>query len=223
MMTLASKCGIEVPEIRLVHRDELQDLPDGVWGENEHIAYAIRRFDRTEERTAIHIEDLAQVRGFYPDDKYKGTFETIAALLYRGRDSASLLEFVRRFAFNLLIKNGDAHLKNWSLIYRNPRVPTLAPAYDLVATACYRPREAPETTGLKFCGVKRFEQITPACFTRLQEKLGVTVSLKEEVEQLVERVLVAWPAVKDLFRDETKMAATIEESIHQGAKRLRVG
>ena len=47
------------------------------------------------------------------------------------------MEFVRRATFNILISNGDAHLKNWSLIYRNSKSPTLSPAYDLVSTALY--------------------------------------------------------------------------------------
>jgi serine/threonine-protein kinase HipA len=60
---------------------------------------------------------MAQVRGFYPDPdgnslgKYSGSFETIGALVYRGRDTDALREFARRLAFNVLIGNGDAHLK----------------------------------------------------------------------------------------------------------------
>jgi serine/threonine-protein kinase HipA len=39
------------------------------------------------------------------------------------------------------------HLKNWSLIYPDGRRPTLAPAYDLVATVAYIPEE---DSALKF-------------------------------------------------------------------------
>jgi serine/threonine-protein kinase HipA len=163
----------------------LASLPDEVWPQQERVAYAIRRFDRAPDRTLIHIEDLAQVRNFNPDDKYNGTLETAAALIYRRRDTASLLEFVRRVAFNILIVNGDAHLKNWSLIYRDPRIPTLAPAYDIVATSIYRPRGLPENTGLKFCGTKRFERITAACFASLQVKLGLRRLLAPGGAQLV--------------------------------------
>lgn len=205
MMTLAHKSGIEVPAIRLVDRDQLASLPDEVWPVHERVAYAIQRFDRAPDRSMIHIEDLAQVRNFYPDEKYNGSLETVAALIYRRRDITSLLEFVRRLAFNILICNGDAHLKNWSLIYRNPRIPTLAPAYDLVATSVYRPKESPENTGLKFCNTRRFERITAACFASLQAKLGVNVSLVEEVEKLVERVLLAWPETSELLKDEPTM------------------
>lgn len=221
MMTLARESGIDVPEIRLVDRDQIQSLPDAVWPPLERQAYAIRRFDRADDRSPIHIEDLAQIRGFYPENKYDGSFETVASLVYRGRDTASLLEFIRRLAFNILISNGDAHLKNWSLIYKNQRVPTLSPAYDLVATSVYRPSGAPETTGLKFCGTRRFERITSSCFSALQRKLGVAVSLPDEVDLLVERVLEAWPRISELFRDLPVAKLRIDASIKNGATVLR--
>jgi serine/threonine-protein kinase HipA len=114
MMSLAGAVGINVPEVRLVHRDEIDGLPSGVWSSPEEWAYAVRRFDRTEDRERIHIEDLAQVRNVYPDAKYQGNYETVAGLVYRGNDADSLREFARRLVFTVLISNGDAHLKNWS-------------------------------------------------------------------------------------------------------------
>ncbi len=120
-------------------------------------AYAVRRFDLDPQRRTIHIEDLAQVRGFYPNRKYHGSFETVGALVYRQHDPEALREFTRRLTFNVLIGNGDAHLKNWSLIYHDRRNHTLAPAYDLVATFVYRPgTEGPEPNGVAFRGLEAF-------------------------------------------------------------------
>ena len=94
MMTLAGAVGCDVPEIGLVPRERVDGrLPASVWPEHEEFAYAIRRFDRDERRGLVHIEDLAQVRNFYPERKYEGNFETIASLVYRGRDTESLLEY----------------------------------------------------------------------------------------------------------------------------------
>jgi serine/threonine-protein kinase HipA len=59
MMTLAGAVGIEVPEIRLVHRDEFVGLPERVWSRQDY-ALAVRRFDRGPGREGIHIEDMAQ-------------------------------------------------------------------------------------------------------------------------------------------------------------------
>lgn len=217
MMTLAHRVGIDVPDVKLVHREQLEFLPDGVWPRDELEAFAIRRFDRDSARKAIHIEDLAQVRGFYPDDKYRGTFETVASLVYRRRDAPALEEFARRLAFNVLIENGDAHLKNWSLIYRDQRVPTLAPAYDLVATSIYRPSGVPENLGLKFCGSRRFQRVSLACFAALQTKLGARVPLVEHVVQLVERVRMAWPEIVPLFEKQPELGEQIGARIRANA------
>src|SRR6266545_4524368 len=190
MMSLAAMSGIDVPEIRLIHRDELKGLPPSVWPGREEWAYAVRRFDRAGRRRRVHIEDLAQVRNIYPEAKYSGNYETVAALVYRGRDAEALREFARRLAFTILIANGDGHLKNWSLIYRDARTPTLSPAYDLVATAPYREHLTDqETLALKFGGSRRFRSVRLTTFTRLQHRLSApTADLAGCVSELVDRV-----------------------------------
>ncbi len=52
-------------------------------------------------------------------------------------DDRSIDQLVRRLTFSVLIGNGDMHLKNWSLIYRDRRRPELSPAYDLLSTVPY--------------------------------------------------------------------------------------
>jgi len=220
MMTLAQRAGIDTPDIRLVHRDQLEGVPEQLWPGGEEQAYAVRRFDRTPARGRVHIEDMAQVRGFYPEDKYKGSFETVAALVYRGRDASSLLEFAKRLAFNILIGNGDAHLKNWSLIYRDPRIPILSPAYDLVATAVYRPNTEPEDLGLRFGGSRRFETISLATFERLRGALGAEIDLASAVRDLVNNVLKAWPEVEALLHSHVFLRDGIFNTIAMRAKLL---
>jgi serine/threonine-protein kinase HipA len=61
--------GIDTPEIRLVCREQVESLPEQAWAGGSH-AYAVKRFDRGPQRELIHIEDMAQVRGFYPEQKY---------------------------------------------------------------------------------------------------------------------------------------------------------
>ncbi len=217
MMSLAGAVGIEVPAVRLVHRDELDGLPADVWPGREEWAYAVRRFDRDNHRRPVHIEDLAQVRGWYPQQKYHGGLETVAALVYRGRDLPALREFARRLAFNVLVGNGDAHLKNWSLIYRNPRVPTLSPAYDLVATEPYAPpSEGPEDLGLRFGKSKRFGDVHLAGFARLERKLNATgADLVGVVTDLVEQVRQCWPDHAARLEDLPAVRTAVGESIRE--------
>jgi hipA N-terminal domain protein len=197
MMSLAQRCGIDVPEIKMWHRDELPTLPEMAWPKGQEWAYAIRRFDR-EGNSRIHIEDLAQVRGFYPDRKYDGSFETAAALVYRGRDEVSYLEFIRRLFFSFAIGNGDMHLKNTSLIYRDPRYPVISPAYDLVSTAPYR--EDAEDLGLTLGRSRRFDEVTAQSFELLARKIGAPAeSTIQIVAEVAGQLAGSWPEVSQLM------------------------
>lgn len=223
MLELARRAGIDVPDTRLVERDLLPELPAQLWPSGEHQAFAIRRFDRGPDRVPVHMEDLAQVRGVYPRDKYQGSFETVANLAYRRRDVPSLREVSRRLAFNVLIRNADAHLKNWTLLYRDPRVPTISPAYDLVCTGVYEGVD--RDLGLRFLGSKRFETITLASFRALQARLGAELdgpSLADEAAHVVERALSAWPEVSELL-EGSPLAPSIGELIKTSAASMLRG
>jgi len=220
-MSLAKKVGIDCPEIELIHRDELPPVPDVMWPGREEFAYAIARFDRTQDGGRVHIEDLAQVRGLYPQQKYWGSFETVGGLLYRGQDHKSLREFVKRLVFNLLVGNGDAHLKNWSLIYRDGRRPEISPAYDIVSTAGYYDPSSPDDLGLKLGGSKRPSRVSRSDFARLQLLLRVqNEDVLEVLDETLDRFHVAWAdAERDRFPDPARY--WIDQNAPEITRRLR--
>jgi len=189
VMWLAGEVGIEVPEVHVRHRNQVDELGEGAWPSDEDEAYVVRRFDRTAEGR-VHIEDFAQVLGRFGlgEGKYRSTVEAVAAIAYRGRDHASLREMVRRTVFNLFVGNGDAHLKNWSLIYPDRKIARLSPAYDLVCTAVY-PHQA--DLGLPFFGTARLSEISRDHFARLQAALNVDDVL-DVVDEMIERFCQAW-------------------------------
>lgn len=174
VMRLAGSVGIEVPEAQLWSRDDIDDLGPGAWTSEETRAYAVRRFDRS-TGGRVHIEDFAQVLGRFGDGewKYHSNVETVAGLAHRGRDRDSLREAVRRTVFNLLVGNGDAHLKNWSLIYPDRRRARLSPAYDLVCTAVHLPDPGNPLLGLPFLGATRLADVGRGHFARLRDRLRV--------------------------------------------------
>jgi len=224
MALLAKAAGINMPETRLVHRDELPLLPENAWPAHEDWAYAIKRFDRGENRELIHIEDFAQVRGFYPNQKYLGSFETVAALAYRGHDLEALQEFARRIILNILIGNGDAHLKNWSLIYFDKRSPTLAPAYDIVSTFIYRPlSEGEENMGLNFGRAKRFSKVNLQVFADLESKLSVQAELKDIVVQTIEKAMRAWPEIEPHLSSMPDISKKIFDNMNTRARQFGWG
>ncbi len=137
-MKLAEAIGVTIPEIELVPLNSLNKLPD-IQLPNETLAYAIRRFDR-DTQGRIHTEDFAQIFGLYAHDKYgKRNYEQIASSLYHYGEEGleDSLQLARRLLANILLANGDAHLKNWTIIYPDGISPRLAPAYDIVSTLPY--------------------------------------------------------------------------------------
>ena len=218
IMRLAKAIGIDVPEVELWPRDDIDDLGPGVWTSGEPLAYVVRRFDRS-PGGRIHIEDFAQVLGRFGagEGKYRSMVETVAAIAYRGWDRASLREMVRRSVFNLLVGNGDAHLKNWSLIYPDRRVARLSPAYDLVCTAAY-PNHA--DLGLPFFGATRLSEISRGHFARLQAALKVEGDdVLDVVDETIERFSETW-AAGAAERLPASVATWIEEHLERIRRQL---
>ena len=155
MMTLARLVGINVPEVRLIGVDAIGNLPEDI-SRLSGQALAVKRFDRSDDGGAIHIEDFAQVFDVYPEDKYKrASARNIARVIGAEGSEEDVAEFIRRLTFNVLIGNADMHLKNWSLVYPDKRNAALAPAYDFVSTIAYiKDGEA----ALKFSRTKRFDR-----------------------------------------------------------------
>lgn len=161
MMELARMLGMDVPETQLLPINQIANIPNGIgkFGDsfNNAQAFVIKRFDRAEGQ-AVHIEDFAQVFGVYPEDKYKkASMRNIAQVIgIEGQDD-DITELTRRLVFNTLIGNADMHLKNWSVIYKDKRTASIAPAYDFVSTIAYIPDDS---ASLKVSRSKKFEDFT---------------------------------------------------------------
>lgn len=137
-MRLAELAGVDIPEVRLVAMSQVEQLAQ-INLPNETYAYAIKRFDR-DDGQRIHMEDFAQILAKYPQEKYQGgNYQQIARILYDYSDDGleDIQQLARRLLVNILLANGDAHLKNWSVVYPDKRNPRLSPAYDIVTTRVY--------------------------------------------------------------------------------------
>lgn len=197
MMRLAAAAGIETPQVKLVKLNDL-DLT-GLTGfsipQREVWAYAIKRYDRTAQGR-VHVEDFAQVFSVYADQEYRATnYDTIGRLIFDLFPDRfdQLAEFVRRLVVNILIGNGDAHLKNWSVIYRDRISPQLAPAYDLVSTIQY---VANDSLALNLGREKRFDRIDEAHFERLAHRMEAPPKfVLDIVKETVASARKAWPAL----------------------------
>jgi serine/threonine-protein kinase HipA len=157
MMSLARLVGINVPAIGLIDVRSIGNLPDGIEKIGQR-AFVIERFDRNDDGSVTHIEDFAQVFNVYPEDKYKkASYRNLISVIASESDQDDVAEFIRRLTFNVLIGNGDMHLKNWSLIYPDRRNARLAPGYDFVSTIPYI---ANDRSALTFSRTKEFTGFT---------------------------------------------------------------
>ncbi|PKP48455.1 MAG: phosphatidylinositol kinase [Bacteroidetes bacterium HGW-Bacteroidetes-11] len=104
-------------------------------------AYITRRFDLKDDFTKWGIEDFATLAGKTRDNaganfKYEYSYEE-CGLLIQKYVSAWRVEIEKYFSlvvFNFLFSNGDAHLKNFSLLESTKGDYLLSPAYDLINT-----------------------------------------------------------------------------------------
>lgn len=192
-MKLAGAVGIDIPDIKLVELTQLNNLPD-IQLPNEVHAYAIKRFDRQAEQR-IHTEDFAQVFQLYAHDKYKKVnYEQIADALYRysSQGLKDVQQMARRLLVNILLANGDAHLKNWSLIYPDCKRPMLSPAYDIVSTIAYIKGE--QEFALNMAKNKNWYQVNFAAFQAWAKRIGVPwQAIKVHIIETLELARSHWP------------------------------
>jgi serine/threonine-protein kinase HipA len=197
-MRWAEASGIQIPEIELVRVEGISGLPESIGSYGEQQALAVRRFDRTEQGERIHMEDFAQILSLYPEEKYaKYNYETLAKLILVLAGKEGLEEFLQRLVFILASGNGDAHHKNWTLLYPDGRNAELSPAYDLVSTIQYMNHDK---LALNMAKSKQWRAIDMAAFIRMAAKIDVDKDwMVDRVEQSAKRILNAWNGADDGF------------------------
>ena len=122
---MAKSCGIAVPDFYLSDNKEL---------------FIMERFD-LDGVQRLGMEDFCVLAGKQSEQKYTGSYEMGARIvsLYT-QDQSEVERYFRYVAFSCLVGNGDAHLKNFALLYSTVQhAPTLklSPMYDVVNTTCY--------------------------------------------------------------------------------------
>lgn len=197
-MTLASIAGVDVPEMRLVELDKLDNLPS-IKLPDEKYAFAIKRFDRNSESKQdqrIHMEDFAQVLVKHPSQKYEAAnYENIAKVLYQysGDRLADVQQCAKRLLVNILLANGDAHLKNWSLLYSDRVTPRLSPAYDIVTTSAYI--EGENEFALNLNKGKNWYMVNFSHFEAWARKADIPWHVvKLQLEDVMNKARTLWPS-----------------------------
>ena len=187
-MKLAEACGLDCARCRMVL----------IGGKRR---YVCERFDRMVDGGTVrrlHQEDFCQLMRDDPRRKYEslggpGLAESMRLMREMSLTAADTLEFLRRIVFTFLVGNGDAHGKNFSVLYRG-RKASLSPMYDVMSTAIYP--DVSQRMAMKIDGEYAFKWITRGKFLRQAERLGIAPrTMEKEIDRMVRRMVKQAPLV----------------------------
>ena len=130
-LSIARAAGLHVPNF---------------WLSADEKRLVIERFDRVHGKS-LGFEDMVSLQGKQNADKYDGSYEGIAKAITLNASPAhvhsSLGALFELIVLSVFLKNGDAHLKNFGLLYTDPTSDDcrLAPVYDITTTTMYLPND----------------------------------------------------------------------------------
>lgn len=135
-MKAAQKAGLATPEFHLSENGGL---------------FVMKRFDMDAGGASHGFEDFCSLQGVGTDDKYNGSYEKVAKSIGAFVSPEYRAEARERFfgalVLSVAVRNGDAHLKNFGVLYDDAKGPVrLAPVYDIVTTTAYLKSDVPALT-----------------------------------------------------------------------------
>ena len=161
--------------------------------------YVTRRFDILPDGNKMPIEDFASLVGKNEQVsgtqfKYNGRYGDIAKAI-RSNVAAWMVDMERFFTlvvFNYIYANGDAHLKNFSLILEGQDY-RLAPAYDLLNTRLHTDGDGLGLDGGMSPDIEKsdvFDRTGHPCrldFERFATKIGI---VSKRVNRILDRFMI---------------------------------
>ena len=189
-MDIAENLGIDIPPHCLLSL------------EDKSLAYIVKRFDR-EKGIKFHQEDFAQI--LEKNDKYRGSVEQIGRKLKEissapGYDGQLLFE---RVVLSFILGNGDAHLKNYSISYKEKDI-RLTPAYDIVCSKLVIPEE--EDSAITINGKK--SNLKRSDFDKLADYFDIPIKIR--YEKFENKFEVMWKIIGSSRIDKEKQEQFIE-------------
>lgn len=125
-MKVLQQAGVPVPEFYI---------------SDDAALFVMRRFDITASGGYLGFEDIAVLQARGREQKYEGSYEqmvkTLNIFVSPQHRANAMQQFFKMMVLNLALQNGDAHLKNFGVLYTDIDNIWLAPAYDVISTTAY--------------------------------------------------------------------------------------
>ena len=174
-MTAARRAGLQVPEFHMSENGRL---------------FVMKRFDVTDDGSSMGFEDMCTLQALGTNQKYNSTCERVAKSIKdfispEFRQEARE-QFLASLVLSVIVRNGDAHLKNFGVMYERPGRPVrLAPLYDVVTTMAYIAKDVP---ALSLAGTKKWwsrKMLEQFAVAHLALPVGRVRQIFEEVAEAV--------------------------------------
>ena len=106
----------------------------------------VEKFTLKSDGSFYGFEEILSLMDKNKESKYDGSYEQIAKTIYSYTTykKESMVAFYKTVVMNYLLKNGDAHLKNFGLLYDDDfKNIFYSPVYDVVNTVVYIYKDKP--------------------------------------------------------------------------------
>lgn len=184
-MLMAKSCGMATVPFLLI------PLKGG------ELAYLTRRIDRNAKGDKFAMEDACQFNERMTEHKYRGSYEQIAKgiIAYSKNPLKDVVHFYEQVIVSFLIGNNDMHLKNFSLIAKEPNAYQLTPAYDMIAAQLVLPDDL-DDLALNINGKKR--KLKRSDFNEAMLKAHIPEKAIENLWKRIEKGMGQWSALIEL-------------------------
>ncbi len=199
-MQAVKKAGVDIPNIKLSKNKKF---------------LLVENFTFKDSKT-YGFEEVLSLMDKNRDNKYQGSYEQVSKVIMQfcSNKTKAMKQFYKTIVMNYLLKNGDAHLKNFGLLFsKDFSTIEYAPAYDIVTTTAYIFKDKPALTlngkklwyskkmlisfGQKYCLLSKKEATTSyeACEKALVssiEELKIYTDAHPHFTQIGQRMIDSW-------------------------------
>jgi serine/threonine-protein kinase HipA len=195
--------------------------------EIDETALIVTRFDRTASGDKLRAEDFAQIlgksRGQDYAGKYDSSYEEVAGVIrsHSARPDIDLAKLFRRLIAFVLVSNGDAHLKNFTLLER-PEGLRLSPVYDVVNVGVYGSEGYSQNLALSIGGeVLPLEAVTKPVLIAFGTRIGLSkATITRAFRDAKTRAQRAQKLLPDVDEGRDPFGANFTEIVRNGCARL---
>ncbi len=168
---LAKEAGINMSESYL-------------YEENGRFHFMTKRFDRVDNGEKIHMQTLGALAGIDYKIQKASSYETLFRVMKRLRLPYNQLEQqYRRMLFNVIARNHDDHVKNFSFLMDKTGKWQIAPAYDLT----YQYKEGGTWTNVHQSSINgKFDNFTKEDLLGFAKTFGI-----KKANHILEEVITA--------------------------------